>query len=81
MKNLRGPEKLPLFWKGKDEERERHTEYRVQTTIDASIETYFNKELISESLPFNDVYFTSDNEWHAMDVKFKKIGVFMTPQF
>ena len=48
MKNLRGPEKLPLCWKEKDEERERHTEYRVQTTIDASIETYFNKELISE---------------------------------
>ena len=51
---MTGHEKFKGFWKtsiileGKDEERERHTEYRVQTTIDASIGTYFNEELISE---------------------------------
>ena len=72
---------LPLFWKEEDEERERHTEHRVQTTIDASIGTYVNEELISESLPFNDVYFTSDNEWHAMDVKFKKSAFLWRPHF
>lgn len=74
MKNLRGPGKVEFYFHYSEREkmrnRERHTEYRVQTTIDASIGTYVNEELISESLPFSDVYFTSDNEWHAMDVKF-----------